>query len=296
MPIPENQLETWSHQGSITQSSQTYASIKSALSASDSGYIAKDYEVFLQGSYGNDTNIYSESDVDVVIRLDSTFHHDLTELPADQATNFRATHPNATYRHSDFKQDVEKALSKSFGDYVKPGNKAIKILASGNRRNADVIVATQFRRYHRFISTTNQVYDAGICLFTSAGNMIVNYPKYHSQNCTTKHQLTNGCYKPIVRLVKNMHRKLVEEGRIDKSIAPSYFIEGLLFNVPNDKFSSNYGDTFVECYNWIQQADKTKFVTPSKQHYLLGNSPVTWPQANFERFLTELKSLWTNWG
>jgi len=31
MPIPESQLETWSHQGSITQSSNTYNTIKSVL-------------------------------------------------------------------------------------------------------------------------------------------------------------------------------------------------------------------------------------------------------------------------
>ena len=31
MAIPEAQLETWSHQGSVTQSSSTYASIKNML-------------------------------------------------------------------------------------------------------------------------------------------------------------------------------------------------------------------------------------------------------------------------
>ena len=69
MAIPEAELDTWSHQGSITQSASTYASIKRALEAPDSRYAGKHYEVFLQGSYGNDTNIYAESDVDVVIGL-----------------------------------------------------------------------------------------------------------------------------------------------------------------------------------------------------------------------------------
>lgn len=57
MAVPESQLETWSHQGSISQSSSTYATIKRAIEASDTKYADKDYEVFLQGSYGNDTNI-----------------------------------------------------------------------------------------------------------------------------------------------------------------------------------------------------------------------------------------------
>jgi hypothetical protein len=29
-------------------------------------------------------------------------------------------------------------------------------------------------------------------------------------------------------------------------VAPSYFIEGMLSNVPNDKFTGDYGDIWVE--------------------------------------------------
>jgi tRNA nucleotidyltransferase (CCA-adding enzyme) len=73
MAIPEAQLQTWSHQGAIAGSSSTYATVKNVLEAATTPYAAKRYKVFLQGSYGNDTNIYSESDVDIVIRLDTPF-------------------------------------------------------------------------------------------------------------------------------------------------------------------------------------------------------------------------------
>lgn len=72
MGIPEPQLDTWSHQGSVAQSSATYATVKNALEDPGAPYAYKSYEVYLQGSYGNDTNIYSESDVDVVIQLESS--------------------------------------------------------------------------------------------------------------------------------------------------------------------------------------------------------------------------------
>src|ERR1700693_5857588 len=73
MAIPNTQLETWAKQGSITQSSTTYATIKTALASTDAAYAGKDYKVFLQGSYCNDTNIYAESDVDTVLRLNDCF-------------------------------------------------------------------------------------------------------------------------------------------------------------------------------------------------------------------------------
>jgi tRNA nucleotidyltransferase (CCA-adding enzyme) len=78
MPTPESQLDTWSSQGAIAGSRDTYATVKRALESSSTGYAAKDYRVFLQGSYGNDTNIYAESDVDVVIRFDDVFFYDIS--------------------------------------------------------------------------------------------------------------------------------------------------------------------------------------------------------------------------
>lgn len=76
MAIPEAQLETWSRLGAIATSLDTYAAVKRALETPGTGYSGKAYEVFLQGSYGNDTNVYAESDVDVVIRLDDLYFSD----------------------------------------------------------------------------------------------------------------------------------------------------------------------------------------------------------------------------
>src|SRR2546430_122780 len=106
MAIPESQLATWSHQGSVTQSAGTYAIVKRALESTGTGYSGKAYEVFLQGSYANDTNIYGEGDVDVVIRLYSSFFHDLSELPVPQQQAFEAAMQNGDYRYSDYKNHV----------------------------------------------------------------------------------------------------------------------------------------------------------------------------------------------
>lgn len=191
MPIPESQLDTWSHQGSITQSKNTYNSIKTVLENKDTPYSAKNYNVFLQGSYGNDTNIYSESDVDIVIKLNDCFQHDLSPLPTEQQEAFKKSHFDATYTHTNFSADVLNVLSGQYGSDVDEGEKAIAIAAYGNRRKADVIAAIQFRRYHKFLSTSNQSYHEGICFYTASGARIVNYPKQHSDNLTKKHQSTS---------------------------------------------------------------------------------------------------------
>src|SRR5579864_7889306 len=103
MSIPEAQLETWLHQGSVQQSCDTYATVKRALEAKDTKYADKWFEVFLQGSYGNDTNIYAESDVDIVIRTDSIYHYDTSALTPQELQSFYASFTAATYTYADFK-------------------------------------------------------------------------------------------------------------------------------------------------------------------------------------------------
>lgn len=296
MGIPESQLDTWSHQGSITQSSDTYNTIKSALEVAGSPYAGKGYKVFLQGSYGNDTNIYAESDVDIVIKLNDCFQHDLEELPEPQKVAFQAVHSDATYTHVNFKNDVLTVLKDKYGSDVKPSDKAIMIAANGGRRKADVIAAIQYRRYHKFLSLSDQSYDEGICFYSNAGEQIANYPKYHSENLTAKQKNTKNWFKPMARVFKNLRGKLIEEKLLASGVAPSYYLEGLLYNVPDDKFTTSYEDCFINAINWIRDADRSKFVCANEQYYLLREgSPVTWRAGKCDEFLNATVELWNQW-
>ena len=115
MAVSEAQLEVWAKQGSITQSQQTYARVRNALEAPDSSHAGRSREIFLQGSYGNDTNVWSDSDVDVVIQLNDTFYKDVSELPADHVSAYQTHLSNASYTYSDFKADVTTQLVRRFG-------------------------------------------------------------------------------------------------------------------------------------------------------------------------------------
>ncbi len=137
--------------------------------------------------------------------------------------------------------------------------------------------------------------ESGICFFDSKSKRIVNYPDQHSANCTQKHQSTFNRFKPLVRIFKNMRSRLVNEGLIADGIAPSYYIEGLLYNVPDGKFQNSLVDTFVDTVNWILQADRAAFRCANKQHILFGDAAVQWPAANYDVFMKALITLWNNW-
>jgi hypothetical protein len=298
MTIPLSQLYTWSGQGSVTQSKNTYATVKAALESANANYTDRNFKVFLQGSYGNDTNIWAESDVDVVVRYDGVFYHDIKERPADEQTAFHAAYPNnGTYSYAAFKEHVRQALRDKFGNSVKPSTKAIRIEGNDNRRNADVIIAFEFRRYYHFKSRQDDSHAMGMCFFLSDGTRVANYPDQHSENLTAKHQATSDKFKPMIRIFKNARSKMVEDGLIADGSAPSYYIEGLLYNVPNDKFLGDYQDIFLNILKWLYDTeDRTEFVTANEQYYLLRDGLHTcWPCADGANFIDGVIKLWNDW-
>ena len=296
MAIPESQLNTWSSQGSIIQSKNTYGSVKSALEQGKAAYSDRAFEVFLQGSYGNDTNVYAESDVDTVIRLDSIMRSDLSALSPEQQEAYHATYANATYTFKEFKNGVASRLADSFGAaQVSPGDRAFHIKPNGGRRSADVVACYQYRRYTRFASENDQHYFPGIIICGTSKGDIINYPKLHSRGVTTKHQATNGWLKPTIRIFKNLRNRLIEIGTIAEDTACSYYIEGMLYNVPPENFRADYGTTFCNAVNWLLKVDRSKLICPHGQHLLLGSANVQWEPAQCAVFLDQLVNLWNNW-
>lgn len=297
MPIPEDQLQIWSHQGSVTQSSATYNSIRNVLIAAGTPYATRAFEVFLQGSYGNATNIYAESDVDIVIRLDDVFHSDLEQLTEEEKAVQQCAFEDATYTHTDFKRDVMSVLTRQYGGAVIEGDKAIKVEANGSRRKADVIVATQFRRYSSFRSADDSTYSDGICFFNAAGERIPNYPKLHAAHLTAKNQDTNERLKPLVRVFKNMRSLMVRDGLIKPGSAPSYYLEGLLYNVPSRLFATHVEDSVVNVLNWyLQEAEMDDLLCANEQFYLLRDGYHTcWSPTDCNAFIAAAVQLWNEW-
>jgi ribosomal protein L37AE/L43A len=298
MAIPETQLTTWAKIGAQETSKTTYATMKGALESKDAGYQGRDYDVFLQGSYGNDTNIWKESDVDVVIRLNSVFSYDNSTLPEQQRIAWRAAYTDATYTHAHFRQDVLKILRSRFTDDVQEGKKAVQIKPNGNRRKADVLITLIHKRYISFDSIATEKSVDGIAFWKLDGTKVINYPNQHRDNLIAKNSETetNGWFKHIVRIFKNARQRMLEDGLIEAGIAPSYYLEGLLFNVPTDRFGNTYGDSMSKCINWLWAADRSKFVCANKQYQLLdGPADVTWKSQDCTVYLAGLIKLWNGW-
>ena len=84
MSIPESTLAKWSHHEAGTEFKQAHVPIREALEA-HRGLSQFKYEVFLQGSYKNDTNLGGDSDVDVVVQLSSKLKPAVAALTGETA-------------------------------------------------------------------------------------------------------------------------------------------------------------------------------------------------------------------
>lgn len=302
MTIPASQLSTWTNQGAVTTAKRTHESIRSALEA-HTWPDGVSYEVYLQGSYKNDTNIYGDSDVDLVVQLNSTFQSDVSALSDDQKARQDQAYPKAFYLWTDFRADIIKALCDYYGSKaVTEGHKSIKLAGGSGRLNADVVPCVQYRKYEYFYNIELQKYVEGMAFYAlPERRLVVNYPKLHYQNGCGKNgdTRTEGRYKPSVRMFKNARSYLVDHGLLEKEKAPSYFVECLLYNMPDGFYDTNLQTTFLNLVGWVCDLSKNntheQLMCQNGQVLLFGDSPEQWSFMNAVSLVLALYKLWENW-
>lgn len=302
MPIPHSQLETWSHQGPITSSSNTYQSIRSALEHGNSPISSMissgSVKVYLQGSYANDTNIRGDSDVDVVVELTDAFHSNKYQLTPQELQLHDQVYSTASYGWDDLRNDVIQALNSYYGTSFidTSGNKSIKVLPNNGRLRADVVPVISYRKYHYFNGMYDHSKDSGVALtHMEKKTRIINYPDKHYENGVQKHKDTKNLFKPTVRIMKNAVSYLVDNGTLKKGVAPSYFLQCMVYNVPSHLFDNDLTQTYCNVINHLHKADLSSLVCQHKMHSLFGTDDTYWNEIDARVTLNALIDLWNGW-
>ncbi len=323
MAIPESQLKIWAKRQSTQKAIRTHKTVRKALKSYPFSrtYNFRDY---LQGSYINRTNIYADTDVDIVVQLNSVFRRDISRLTPEQLDIYEANYSSADYGLPDFKKEILKALKSKFDeDRIEIGKKAIKIKKDENNSvyDADIVVALQYRLYvpeerknTTLDSRTGLYFYEGITFkvhtwieqftenFNDDGEWIINYPKLHYKNGVDKNKKTFNKFKPVVRIFKNMRNKALDEEYLEsKNTAPSYFIQCLLYNVPNDIFKKDtYQETVENILDWLSESlsDEdiySNFVSQNEIVPLFGSKSDKWNVNNAREYIKVLFKLWNDW-
>lgn len=223
-------------------------SYMTTMSNTDKSYKIR---IFLQGSYANNTNVRSYSDVDIAVIQEDAFRGKYRNgLQGIDYGFFPERH-----RNKSFKDIVQEALVKSFGKDVKRKNKSIKIYGNTYRNDADTVPAIRYRDYSKDYKLDKNNYVAGILIKTDDGSEIINYPEQHLRNGVEKNKNTNYYFKKMVRIGKELRYQMEEEGFYYANLCSSFGVECLLYNVPDhlffvhDKYSYIFDGIVKYLYN-----------------------------------------------
>ena len=282
MPIPKKTLNRWSRHRSGTASKQTHTAIRDALD-DYSGWTDKPkYDVFLQGSYKNDTNLSKDSDVDVVIQIQTRLDASLVSLTGRKLET-EESHLRTYKEWQSARRQVLKALRSRFGSKaVNAARKTLKLAKGEFPASADVVITLQ--------------YEGGVALFLpDEHRWTVSYPSQHYERGLIKERSTRNRYKVTVRMLKAARNHLVQNKQLSAKTAPSYFIECMLFNVPNDRFVDDLADTYEGTLRYLSGISPVRFDSQSGKQRLFGPAKDQWSAESCKKYVRALKQLWDHW-
>ena len=164
MPIPESTLSKWSHHQAATAFKQAHVPIREALDDHKALKQFK-YEVFLQGSYKNDTNLGGDSDVDVVVRLSSKLKPAVAALIGERLQK-DGSHRFVHGQWKSFRDEGLKAMRARFGKTAESGRKTLKVPKGKIPADADLVITVSHRE--------------GIGFYLpDEGRWVVSFPQQH---------------------------------------------------------------------------------------------------------------------
>lgn len=302
MPIPLSQLETWSNRSQTQTAINAHTQLRAHLRATDSPIRIINYSDYLQGSYVNDTNIWRDHDVDILIQLDAAFDYtfDLNMSP-DAQLACQAAMSSALFHLEHFRPEVIRRLVAVYGqENIEEGNKAVRVKGvPGVRLDADVVICQQFRCYYAYNGDLGAGFHQGISFRDRRypTRIVVNFPKQHLDNGQNKNQNTSEGFKRTVRIYKNARNYLIDNGKLPEGTAPSYFLQGLLYNVPSEYFSGDIARDFYNSLAWLSESAPLfeQFLCQNGLLLLFGDTPEQWNLQESTQFLHQLMRLYTDW-
>jgi hypothetical protein len=216
-----------------------------------------DYLTFLQGSYSNDTALEDMNDVDVV------------------AVARRA---GLTTREALFR-DITNKLQQNIR-YVGRWTEEDKCIRLNLPVRIDIVPA---------IASASDPYADPIVIFSRRDGQRQNWPRLHQQAGKDKSARTSGNFKQVVRLFKWW--RTCHFG--SRKIAPSYYLECLLYTFPDSLFASDLATNFVALSQAILHAFPDARAYSSRALPRMagkGNlfSPNEWDAQSFEQFRSKL--------
>jgi hypothetical protein len=238
--ISEGQLSAWTSPAFDNEDERregTERSISRAIRA-HSFLSTLPLNVYGKGSYKNNTNVRRDSDVDVAVEYTDILMFDYQgEAAQEEVWQAWGIEPysgplrsaGGNFDIDRFKDAIGEALVEAFGQgAVTRSNKVFTVREGSRSLAADVVPCATHDHHYSALG-----FDRGIQLLADKEprRSVVNYPQQHYDNGVAKNKATSKRFKSVVRILKNLENRMVDEGT--SPVVASYLIESLVWNVPD---------------------------------------------------------------
>lgn len=294
MPIPEAQLKEWSRQGPAEAGADALAQVTRALGGVD----AKRYgrpDITLAGPYASQVNIDGD-EPEIIVLFRDVFYPDVSGLNAHDRAIYDRERSTGRFTVADARAHVQSLLLKQFGDEnVRLGATAIRLdLPEGGSVN--IYAACGHKYFYTFPSKPASRFVEGIVYSDYQGREVVDYPAQHAANGAAKAQQCSG-FRPVVRVMRQFARHLEADGRLRPGSWSPYFVECMVYNVPNSDFYTTLGSSVLSALihmgasrgkwdDWLQQNQVVK---------LFGAKETQWDKAKAELFVDTCRDAFDHW-
>jgi len=222
-----------------------------------------DAKIYIHGSYANQTNIYFPSSVEIMVELKKTDEFDPESfierggksshekfVPGYRIINDFFISASLGFTPRDFKNLLFESLVKEIGaaqtgiqnSYGAPKSGVISqtkniVLENIGKLKHTVEITPGFS--FEYNDSTGEKFKGILLYDENVEKNIVSFPVLHAQNGKVKDDETNGNFKRLVRLFKTLNAIYSRE--FSQTVkTKGYFIECILYNVPNNLFLPSY--------------------------------------------------------
>lgn len=250
-------------------------------------------KLFIQGSYANNTNVRTESDVDIAVVQEEVFQTEYRIGGQYPQTKDNYGFVTISPASKSFKDEVEDCLKRKFITGVERKNKSIKVHGNTARKDADTVPCRRYRDYRNdYINDANN-FIGGIVIRADDGEVIINYPEQHIANGRKKNVDTNHYYKKMVRIIKNLKIQMSINGYKSADEVSSFGLESLLWNIPNSEFMrySTYKYIFEDIVNYVH-VNKAQLSTYKEANGIKDLCPSYLDVQKYNNFISDLKDFY----
>jgi len=225
----EDKLAGWTGPSSDTEQDKQERTERMIRQAIDSheAFNNCSLKVFAKGSYANNTNVRSDSDVDIAVECTEVLYWEESE----KGNHAPGKPYEGIWTPKKLRAELLSAINAKFpGQEDSSGSTAIQINSNSARVDADVVPCFSYRYYMKYGSRD------GTKIFKTDGSSILNYPVQQLENGVAKNKRTGYAYKKGARLLKRIENAMAQDGTFRE--LPSFFMECLAYNCPNNAFSN----------------------------------------------------------